>query len=266
MQFAAGLESGECLDADGVQAVEDALFDVRVFALEALDESLDFLALAAATAVIANGAAFGKAAGALDKLQPVVIFPVDNVLLVDAIHGADEFHAAEIQAVEFGHHALQLRAVEHRHDGGLDDVGEVVAQRNFVAAQVLCLVVEVAAAHLGANVAGGTFGVVRHVENVRLENGDGNFQKLRIAFDFLAVDFVVTGVHYQVFHVEFHVAVAVEHLDELRHEHGILAARDADGDFVAFFDELVVLDGSNERRPEPFAVCFRNAPFYALDK
>ena len=134
MQLAAGLESGECFDADGVQAVEDALFDVRVFALEALDEHLDFLALATATAVVTDGATFGKAAGALDKLQPVVIFPVDNVLLVDAIHGADEFHAAEIQAVEFGHHALQLRAVEHRHDGGLDDVGKVVAQRNLVAA------------------------------------------------------------------------------------------------------------------------------------
>ena len=266
MQFAAGLVAGECLDADGVQAVENALFDVRVFAFEALDERLDFLAFAAATAVVADGAAFGKAAGALDKLQPVVVFPVDDVLLVDAIHGADEFHAAKIQTVELGHHALQLRAVEHRHDGGLDDVGEVVAQRNLVAAQVLCLVVEVAAAHLGANVAGGTFGVVRHVENVRLENGDGDFQELRVAFDFLAVDFVVTGVHHQVFHVEFHVAVAVKHLDELRHEHGILAARDADGDFVALFDELVVLDGGNERRPEPFAVSFRNAPFYALDK
>lgn len=134
MQFAAGLVAGERLDADGVQAVEDALFDVRVFALEAFDERLDFLAFAAATAVVTDGATFGKAAGALDKLQPVVIFPVDNVLLVDAIHGADEFHAAEIQAVEFGHHALQLRTVEHRHDGGLDDVGKVVAQRNLVAA------------------------------------------------------------------------------------------------------------------------------------
>lgn len=56
--------------------------------------------------------------------------------------------------------------------------------------------VEVATAHLSANVAGGTFGVVRHVENVRLENGDGDFQKLCVAFDFLAVDFVVTGVHH----------------------------------------------------------------------
>ena len=134
MQLAAGFVAGECFDADGVQAVKDASFDVRIFALEALDERLDFLTLATATAVITDGATFGKAAGALDKLQPVVVFPVDDVLLVDAIHGADEFHAAEIQAVELGHHALQLRAVEHRHDGGLDDVGEVVAQRNFIAA------------------------------------------------------------------------------------------------------------------------------------
>ena len=134
MQLAAGFVAGECFDADGVQAVKDASFDVRIFALEALDERLDFLTLATATAVVTDGATFGKAAGALDKLQPVVVFPVDDVLLVDAIHGADEFHAAEIQAVELGHHALQLRAVEHRHDGGLDDVGEVVAQRNFIAA------------------------------------------------------------------------------------------------------------------------------------
>ena len=56
MQLAAGLESGECLDADGVQAVENALFDVRVFAFEAFDERLDFLALATATAVVADGA------------------------------------------------------------------------------------------------------------------------------------------------------------------------------------------------------------------
>jgi len=126
MQLAAGFIAGESLDADGVQTVENALFDVRIFALEAFDERLDFLTLAAATAVVTDGAVFGKAAGALDKLQPVVVFPVDDVLLVDAIHGADEFHAAEIQAVELGHHALQLRTVEHRHDGGLDDVGEVV--------------------------------------------------------------------------------------------------------------------------------------------
>ena len=54
MQFAAGFVAGESLDADGVQAVEDALFDVRIFAFEALDERLDFLAFAAATAVVAD--------------------------------------------------------------------------------------------------------------------------------------------------------------------------------------------------------------------
>ena len=59
MQFAAGLESGESLDADGVQAVKDASFDVRIFALEAFDERLDFLTLASTTAAGADGATFG---------------------------------------------------------------------------------------------------------------------------------------------------------------------------------------------------------------
>ena len=68
MQLAAGFIAGESLDADGVQTVENALFDVRIFALEAFDERLDFLTLAAATAVVTDGAVFGKAAGALDKL------------------------------------------------------------------------------------------------------------------------------------------------------------------------------------------------------
>ena len=71
MQFAAGLVAGECLDADGVEAVENALFDVRVFALEALDEHLDFLPLATATAVVTDGATFGKAAGALVNCSPL---------------------------------------------------------------------------------------------------------------------------------------------------------------------------------------------------
>ena len=67
MQFAVGLVAGKCFDANGVQAVENALFDVRVFALETLDKRLDFLALAHVF-VFVFGALFGKAAGALDKL------------------------------------------------------------------------------------------------------------------------------------------------------------------------------------------------------
>ena len=43
-----------------------------------------------------------------------------------------------------GGHGLQLGTVEHAHDGRLDHIVEVVAQRDFIAAQLLGLAVQVA--------------------------------------------------------------------------------------------------------------------------
>ena len=48
---------------------------------------------------------------------------------------------------------LQLRAVEHAHDGRLDHVAEVVAKGDLVAAELARLAVEIAAAHTRAEVA-----------------------------------------------------------------------------------------------------------------
>lgn len=59
--FAAGFVAGKGLDADGVNAVENILFDIGVDSLEALDQLLCFLALADAddvAASIVNGAGF----------------------------------------------------------------------------------------------------------------------------------------------------------------------------------------------------------------
>ena len=56
--------------------------------------------------------------------------------------------------MQFGRHGLQLRTVEHAHDGGLDHIVEVMPQRDLVAAQLLGLAVQVAAAHPGAEVEG----------------------------------------------------------------------------------------------------------------
>ena len=55
-----------------------------------------------------RGRALGKAAGALDELQPVIALPGDDVVLVDAVHGADELHAREIAAAQLRRHGLQL--------------------------------------------------------------------------------------------------------------------------------------------------------------
>lgn len=59
--LAAGLVAGKSLDAHGVNAVENILFDIGVDSLEALDQLLCFLALADAddvAASVVNGAGF----------------------------------------------------------------------------------------------------------------------------------------------------------------------------------------------------------------
>ena len=85
-------------------------------------QNLDFLALAAAAAVVADGAVLGEAAGALDKGELVIAPPGDDIVLADAVHRAYQLHALEVLRVQLRHHALQLGAVKHRHHGGLDHI------------------------------------------------------------------------------------------------------------------------------------------------
>lgn len=152
-----GLIADHGIQTDGVDAVEDALFDVGVVPLQPPQQGLHLLPLGAAAAVIADGAVFREAAGALDKLQVVIPPPGDDAVLVDAVQGADELHARKVGAVQLGQHGLELGAEEHAQHRGLDHVVKVVAQSDLVAAQLLCLAVQVPPAHPGAQVAWGTF-------------------------------------------------------------------------------------------------------------
>ena len=259
-----GLIARHGVQCNGVDAAEDAVFDVGVIALEAAEQNFGLLPLGTAAAVVAHGAVFGKAAGALNELKVVVALPRQNILLADAVHRADEGHAGEAGAVELGGHGLELGTVEHAHHGGLDDIVEVVAQRDLIAAQLLGLAVQVAAAHPGAEVAGVLLGVVGHREDVALENGHGDVEQFGVGFDLLAVDLVVAGVHHKKDQLKGHIAVLLQLLHELGHQHGVLAAGDADGDLVARLDQLVPLDGHDERRPEFLAVFFDDAAFDQL--
>ena len=56
-----------------------------------------------------------------------------DIFFPDAVHGADQGHAGEAGAVELGRHGLHLGAVEHAHHGRLNDIVEVVAQRDLIA-------------------------------------------------------------------------------------------------------------------------------------
>ena len=52
-------------------------------------------------------------------------------------------------------------------------------------------------------------------------------QQRRVALDLLPVDGVVAWVHDEIDDFERHVAVPLQQLQELGHEHGVLAAGDA---------------------------------------
>ena len=257
--LAMGLIAGHGVQTDGVNAVENTLFDVGVVPLQAADQQLDLLPLGAAAAVVAHGAVFGEAAGALNELQLIVAFPRQNVVLMDAVQRPDQLHALKIRAVQLGQHGLDLGAVEHPHDRRLNDVAEVVAQGDLVAAQALSLAVQVAPAHPGAEVAGGLLAGVGDLKNVRLKHCDRDLQQPGVGLDLVAVQLIVARVHHQEHQLKGVGTVALEHLHQLGHQHGVLAAGDAHGDLVPGLDQLIVLHRIGELVPDGLAVFFQQA-------
>ena len=224
MEYTAGLVAGHHIQIDRVNAVENAAFDIGIVAAQTAQQDLDLLTLGAAAAIVAHGAVFGKAAGALDEFQIIVALPGQDIFFPDAVHGADQGHAGEAGAVELGRHGLHLGAVEHAHHGRLNNIVEVVAQRDLIASQLLGLAVQVAAPHPGTEVAGVLFGVVGNGKDVALEDGHRDVQQLGIGLDLLAVDLIVAGVHHQKDQLKGNIAVLLQFLHQLCHQHGVFAA------------------------------------------
>ena len=185
----------------------------------------------------------------MDKLEVVLFAPGDDVLLMHQVERANEFHALEVRAMELGHHRFDLSAVEHAHEDGLHHVVEVVAQGDFVAAQLAGGVVERAAPHARAGVAWLAIQAFHNLEDVRGRNLERDAEKLGVVGDGLARVVGVAWVHGEERDLEVAPAVAVELLEELGEQKGVLAARDAYGDAVAVANELVVGERLNERHP-----------------
>ena len=118
----------------------------------------------------------------------------------------------------------------------------MVSQGDFVAAVLLCEAVEIAAAHTGAQIAGGFFDGVDGIEDIGVADFDGNTEKLRVLFDELSVFRKIARVHTQKDQGKGKLVVALELLKEFGHQHGILAAGNTDRDPVAFLYELVLYD------------------------
>ena len=102
-------------------------------------------------------------------------------------------------------------------------------------------------------------GIVRDIKDVGLENRNRDIQEFCVALDLRAVHLVVARIHHEVDDLEGNIAVAVQFLEELGHQHGILAARDADRNFVTGFHKGIALYGGNKGVPELLSVFFDDA-------
>ena len=139
MLLSARFIARKCVEADRVNAAEYAFFYTRIISLQMTKQCFDFLSLGTTSAVIAACAVLRKPARALYKFQIVISLPIENILLVDAIHRTDELHSLEVFAVKLRHHRLQLRAVKHRHNSCFYHITHMMAERDFITAKLLCL-------------------------------------------------------------------------------------------------------------------------------
>ena len=135
-------------------------------------------------------------------------------------------------ALKLRKHRADLRAVEHAHDRGLDDVVKVMAEGNLVAAEGFRFVVEPSAPHLCAQIASSLLLRVRHVEDVGGIDLDRDSKYGGIFFKLLPVRFRISGIHHKKAVGKRHIAVLLQLLHQLREKHGVLPSGDADGHAV----------------------------------
>ena len=128
-----------------------------------------------------------------------------------------------------------------------------MAERDLVAAEFFCLAVQMPSPHAGAEVAGRVFLVICDIKDIRLKYRERNLKQLRVAFNFLTVDRIVTRIHAEKNEIKGYAGMFVQLLHEFRHQHAVFAAGDADCDLGSRLDELVLDDGRHDRGPEFFA-------------
>ena len=77
------------VQVDVLHTAEDILLNVRILLAKFPDQILDLRTLGALLRTAAGSTAFRKTAGTLNKVQIIVIHPVDDVLLAHQIQRTD---------------------------------------------------------------------------------------------------------------------------------------------------------------------------------
>lgn len=136
------------VDTDILCGMEDVALDHRIGFLQLRDDALGFHSLVPGAGCVGRlrrhgtgGAGICEVTSALDEVKMILIAPCLDVVFTDKIERADQLHSVKICALQSGEHGLPLPGVQHSHKGGLNDIVIVVSERNFVAAELLRLLI-----------------------------------------------------------------------------------------------------------------------------
>ena len=108
MHFSVRLISRECVQLDCMHSIEYAVLDPRVCLFQLPYQLFCLLPAGVLAVVIPLSYRLRELARAADEFEVVVAAPCQNVLLLDAVHRAYEFHTLKVQAVDLRNHGLQL--------------------------------------------------------------------------------------------------------------------------------------------------------------
>ena len=160
-----------------------------------------------------------KATGALKKSQMVIFLPGKNILLFHQIQRTNQLHTFKIRAVKLRHHRIHLRSIQHTHQYRFNHIVKMMAQSNFIAAQLPGIGIEIAPAHPRAQITGRTACIHYCLKNIRLKNRNRYSQELCILLNQLTVRRMISRIHHKKLQSELHFSVAKNLLHTLCQKH-----------------------------------------------
>ncbi|MPN63919.1 hypothetical protein SDC9_211686 [bioreactor metagenome] len=135
----------------------------------------------------------------------------------------------------------------------------MVPQGQLVAAQLPGLGIEVAPAHPGAHVAGVVPGnVINDLKDVRFEYFQRNLKVFHIIQQQFPDLGMVSRIHADKLHLELKLAVPLQFLKQLCHQHGVLAPGDGHRSPVPRLNQLEVIQRLGKLGPDRLLIFPRN--------
>ncbi len=107
VHLSAILIARKCIQLYAVQSSEHIVFDLRIVFLQFSDQQLGFQAFG--KMFILFGRILRKMAGTLNERKVIGLALCFDIIFLDPVHRADQFHTGKVLTVAFRYNCLQLR-------------------------------------------------------------------------------------------------------------------------------------------------------------